>query len=263
MISVLLRDIKTYSLLLLIAIIIFVVDTIGILSMPKSLVQTVTIPIQYGLYRSYITVGNQFQMVFRARRAAQEQKAMTEQMAIILSENTQLKKKLAETEGQLQQQNSLNPIEFNLTSARPIGISRFLVIDKGSDDGLAVNMAVIYKDTYLGKIKEVSSKKSKVLLSSDPDSKISAYGANSNGKAKGLLTGQFGSETLLDKVLHQEPLAQNDLVYTDGTEEEIPRGLVLGKVEEVIEKDNEVFKQAKVKPIFEISSLDVVFVVRE
>ncbi len=262
MISVLLRDIKTYSLLLLIAVIIFVVDTIGILNFPKSIVQTVTIPIQYGLYRSYQTVGNQFQFMFRARRAAQEQKALNEQMAIILSENTQLKKKLAEVEGQLQQQNSLNPQEFNLTAARPIGISRFLVIDKGTDDGLAVNQAVIYKDNYLGKIKEVSSKKAKVLLSSDPDSKISAYGSNETGKAKGLLVGQFGSETLLDKILHQEPVNVGDLVYTEGTEEEIPRGLVLGKVDEIIVKDNEVFKQAKVKPVFEANALDVVFVVR-
>lgn len=262
MISVLLRDIKTYLLLMLLAVVIFVVDTIGVLSLPKSLIQTVTIPIQYGLYRSYVTVGNQFYFVFQARRSAQEKKAMNEQMAIILSENTQLKKKLAETESQLQQQNSLNPQEFNLTPARPIGINRFLIIDKGTDDGLAAGQAVIYKDNYIGRIKEISSKKSKVLLSTDPDSKISAYGANEGGKAKGLLTGQFGSETLLDKILHQEPIKEGDLVYTEGTEEEIPRGLVLGKVEQVIEKDNEVFKQAKVKPIFELSTLDVVFVVR-
>jgi len=262
MISVLLRDIKTYLLLLFISVIIFVIDTIGILNLPKSVIQTVTIPIQYGLYRSYLTVGNQFQFMFSARRAAQEQKALNEQMAIILSENTQLKKKVAELDGQLQQQNSLNPQEFNLTAARPIGISRFLIIDKGTDDGLAVSQAVIYKDNYIGKIKEVSSKKSKVLLSSDPDSKISAYGASETGKAKGLLVGQFGSETLLDKILHQEPVKIGDLVYTEGTEEEIPRGLVLGKVEELIVKDNEVFKQAKVKPIFEANSLDIVFVVR-
>jgi cell shape-determining protein MreC len=52
------------------------------------------------------------------------------------------------------------------------------------------------------------------------------------------------------------------LVYTEGTEEEIPRGLILGKVEDVVVKDNEVFKQAKVKPVFDISNLDIVFVVR-
>ena len=187
---------------------------------------------------------------------------MTEQLATLLSENSQLRKKLLETEAQLQQQNSLNPQEFDLTSARPIGINRFLLIDKGTDDGLAVNQAVIYKDNYLGKIVEVSSKKSKVLLSSDPDSKISSYAANEVGKAKGILTGQFGSELLLDKILHQEQIKKDDLVYTEGTEEEIPRGLVIGKVEEVIVKDTDVFKQAKVLPVFDIRNLDVVFVVR-
>ena len=221
-----------------------------------------TIPVQYGLYRSSLAVGNQFRFIFFARRAVQEYKALTEQMATLLSENSQLRKKLSETEAQLQQQNTLSPQEFNLISARPIGISRYLIIDRGSDDGIAVNQAVLYKDTYLGKIKEVSSKKSKVLLSSDPDSKISGFASNQSGQAKGILVGQFGSEQVLEKILHQEPIQKNDLVYTEGTEEQIPRGLILGKVEDVIVKDNEVFKQAKVKPVFDITSLDVVFIVR-
>jgi rod shape-determining protein MreC len=262
MISVLLRDIKTYIALISISVALLFIDTYGLLNPPKSLIQTVTIPIQYGLYRSSIVVGNQFRFIFFARRAVQEHRAMTEQMATLLSENSQLRKKLAETEGQLQQQNTLNPREFNLISARPIGVNRYLLIDKGSDEGIAVDQAVLYKDTYLGKIKEVSSKKSKVMLSSDPDSKISSFAANETGKAKGILSGQFGSELVLDKILHQEPIKKDDLVYTEGTEEEIPRGLILGKVEDVVVKDNEVFKQAKVKPVFDISNLDIVFVVR-
>ncbi len=262
MISVLLRDIKTYVLLIAISVALLFIDTYGLLNPPKSIVHTVTIPIQYGLYRSSIAVGNQFRFIFFARRAVQEHRALTEQMATLLSENSQLRKKLAETEAQLQQQNSLNPQDFNLTSARPIGISRYLLIDKGSDEGIAVGQAVLYKDNYIGKIAEVSSKKAKVLLSSDPDSKIASFASSKEGQAKGILIGQFGSELVLDKILHQEPVKKDDLVYTEGTEELIPRGLVVGKVEDVVVKDNEVFKQAKVKPVFDIRNLDVVFVVR-
>ena len=262
MISVVLRDIKTYAGLLIIALAIYFVDTTRTLDLPKSAIQTVTIPVQYGLYKTSQTVGRQVMVIFTARTAAQEKKAMTEQMATLLSENSQLRKKLAETESQLTQQSTLNPAEFNLTAARPVGISRFLSIDKGTDDGLKVGQAVIYKDNYLGKIKEISPKKSKVMLASDPDSKISSFAQSGDGKAKGVLLGLFGSELLLDKILHEEPIKQEDLVYTEGTEEEIPRGLVLGKVEEVRSKDNEVFKQAKVKPVFDVTNLDVVYIVR-
>ncbi len=262
MISVMLRDIKTYGLLLLISIAVYFIDSSHLLDFPKSVIQTVTIPVQYGLYKSAQSAGRQVMVIFTARTAAQEKKAMTEQMATLLSENSQLRKKLAETEAQLTQQSTLNPQEFNLSAARPIGSSRYLSIDKGSDDGLKIGQAVIYKDNYLGKIKEISPKKSKVMLSSDPDSKISAFAQSGDGKAKGVLLGLFGSELMLDKILHEEPIKATDLVYTEGTEEEIPRGLVLGKVEEVRSKDNEVFKQAKVKPVFDVTGLDVVFVVK-
>jgi cell shape-determining protein MreC len=95
----------------------------------------------------------------------------------------------------------------------------------------------------------------------DPDSKLAAFVINSNGRAQGILNGQFGSEMLLEKVIHEEPMEKNDLVYTGGTEENIPRGLIVGRVAETIVKDGEVFKQAQVKPIFDLGNIDLLFVI--
>jgi cell shape-determining protein MreC len=66
---------------------------------------------------------------------------------------------------------------------------------------------------------------------------------------------------LLDKVLHQEPLQQGDLVYSEGSEIEVPRGLIIGQVSEVRDQDNQVFKTAIVKTNFEPSDLDIVFLI--
>jgi cell shape-determining protein MreC len=52
-------------------------------------------------------------------------------------------------------------------------------------------------------------------------------------------------------------------VYSEGQESEIPRGLVLGQVAQVIEKDNEIFKSAKIKPVFDIADLEVIFIIGE
>jgi rod shape-determining protein MreC len=186
---------------------------------------------------------------------------MTEQLAQVLSENSQLQKKLAETQALLDQQQTLDMQTFSLVSARPIGLSRFLIIDKGSDDGLKIGQSVIFKDNYIGQIKEISPKRSIVSLATDPDSKLAAFVINSNGRAQGILNGQFGSEMLLDKVIHEEPMEKNDLVYTSGSEDNIPRGLIVGRVEETLVKDGEVFKQAKVKPIFNLANLDLLFVI--
>lgn len=263
MLRFLLLDVKTLLILILVSVIFMTMDFMQTLSAPKGVLQQVTVPIQYGLYRSYVNVSRQFEFILQARQAAQENKAKSEQMAQILSENANLRKKLDEARSFLDQEKSLSDRTFNLTPARPIGFSRFLLIDKGSDDGLKVNQTVIFKDNFIGRILEVDPKKSRVILGSDPDLRISAFSQSDLGKAKGILIGEFGSEMILNKILHEEPIKIGDLVYSEGQELEIPRGLILGQVSEVIEKDNEIFKQARVKPVFEIGDLEVVFVVGE
>lgn len=263
MLKFLAYDLKVLSILILISVVVVGLDFFQLLSLPKGLLQQVTIPIQYGLYKSSTNVSRQFGFVIQARQAAQENKAKSEQLAQILSENANLRKKLAETQSFLDQEKALPEQIFNLTPARPIGFSRFIVIDKGSDDGVEVNQAVVFKENFIGRIKEVDPKRSRIILGSDPDSEISAFSQADEGKAKGILIGQFGSEMLLDKILHEEPIKIGDLVYSEGQELDVPRGLILGQVSEVIQKDNEIFKQAKVKPVFDIGDLELVFVVGE
>ncbi len=263
MLAALQNNFKTFFLLTLISLSFMVLDFFQLLSLPKGVLQQVTIPIQYGLYRSSQGATRQFEFVLQARQAAQENKAKSEQMAQILSENANLRKKLAEAQSFLEQDKVLSDQAFNLVPARPFGFSRFLLIDKGADDGFKVGQAVIFKDNFIGLVKEVDPKRSKVIMGSDPDSRISAFSQSEEGRAKGILIGQFGSEMMLDKILHEEPVKVGDLVYSEGQEVDIPRGLVLGQVSEVIQKDNEIFKQAKVKPVFDIADLEVVFVVGE
>lgn len=261
MFQAVLTNSKTFFILIIISLLIFATDSYNFLNLPKSLIQQVTAPIQYGLYKSASSVTRQLQFVVLARRAAQENKALEEQLAQVLSENARLRKELSETQGFLEQQKSLDPQTFSLVAVRPLGVNRYLIIDKGLDDGLKVGQAVIYKENYIGSIKEVSPKRSQVLLVTDPDSHIGAFSSNPQGKAKGVLDGEFGSEMVMNKILHEELIEVGDLVYSEGTEVRIPRGLILGQVSEISSKDNEIFKSAKVKPVFDLSSLDVVFVV--
>lgn len=237
-------------------------DSFNLLRFPKSLLQNLTLPVEYGLYRSGVSVSNQFRFIFLARMAAKENKALRVQMATLLTENADLRRKLSETENIVDTYNQLNPQTFDLLPARVISGGRYLTIDRGSDDGVAVDEAVVYKDNYIGIVKAVSPKSSRILLVEDPDSKVAVFSQGNEGRAKGILQGQFGSEVLMDKILHQESIEVGDLVYSEGIEGKLPRGLVMGRVKEVLARQNEVFKQAKVEPLFQNFDLDVVFVMR-
>jgi len=259
----LLSDLRIFSTLLIISIFILIFDNFHFLQIPKSILQTVTIPIQYGLYKFSSSTGRQAGFIFEVRHLAQENKAMQTQLAELLTENATLRTKLTETQAMLEQQKSLPPTTYNLTPARVIGLGRFLTIDKGAQDGVKVDMVVVYKDNFVGKVKSVNPKTSTLMLAFDPDSKIAVFSQNTDGKAKGILTGQFGSELLMDKILHEEPIKEGDLVYSEGTEGQLPRGLIMGKVDKVLDRQNEVFKQAQIKTVFNLSDLDVVFLMQD
>lgn len=253
-------DLKTFILLFLASILLFILDFTHLTNFPKSLLQAITIPVQYGLYHSGVVAGGKLSTIISVRQAVKEHEALKRQFSDLMLENASLRKEIAIKEALLDQENTLKPETYNLISARVIGIGRFLVIDRGSDEGVAVGQAVVYKNHYVGQIKSLSPKSSQVILAEDPDSKVAVFSQNIAGKARGIISGQFGSESLMDKILHQEKIAVGDLVYSEGVEGTLPRGLVLGQVEEVIEQENEVFKQAKIKPIIDVKDLDLVFV---
>lgn len=242
---------------------VFALDNFAILQLPKTAGYFITNPIVFSLYRTKQSLSKQLHFILAARFSAQENTALAEQIAQLLSENAQLRQKLAETEVLLSQERSLDPKTYNAVPARPIGFDRYLRVDKGSNDGIFAGQAVVFKDNFIGQVVDVAEKSANIKLLVDPDSKIAAFSFGKNGKAKGILIGQFGSQMLLDKILHEEPIEKGDLVYSEGTEGYLPRGLILGRVLNVKELENEVFKQAEVSPMFDIRDLELVFLLKD
>lgn len=257
----LLTQSKLSIILTVVSLLILLLDNLGLFKLPKALMQNVTLPIQYGLYKSGHTLLSQFSFVFEARFAYQQNIALKKQLADLLSENSNLRRRLSESQGAIDQQNSLSPRTFNLLPARPVGFGRYLILERGSLDGLREGEVVVFKDNYIGKIKNVTPKSSQVMLLQDPDSKVAVFSQGKGTKAKGILSGQFGSELLMDKILHSENISEGDVVYSEGSEGLLPRGLVIGRVSKVESRENELFQQARVKPALDIPDLDIVFVI--
>lgn len=256
-------NLRLLVILVSLSLLILILDLFQILRLPNKFLSFLTNPISFGLYQTNQKLSRQFYSVFLARKAGQENKALKEQIGQLLSENANLRKKLAETEALLSQDKHLNPAVYNLIPARPIGIGRYLKIDQGLVSGIALGQAAVYSGNFLGKIVQVSEKSANIQLLSDPDSKVAAFSQGLQGRSKGVLFGQFGTDILMDKILHEEKINVGDLVYSEGTEGNLPRGLILGRVTKVLEQPSQVFKQAKVTPNFDIGDLELVFVIAE
>lgn len=256
-------DLKIFLIVIFTSLAVFSLDLGHFLTLPKRIAFYVTNPISFGLFQTSKSLSKQFFFLFQARFAAQESKALKEQIGQLLSENARLRKNLAEAQALISQKEHLGPETYNLLPARPVGIGRYLKVDKGLIDGIKMGEAVIFNDNLVGKIVEVSEKASNIQLLTDPDSKVAGFSQGLGGKAKGIILGQFGTDIIMDKILHEEKISVGDLVYSEGIEGFLPRGLVLGRVTKILDNQNADFKQAKVQNIFDVGDLDLVFVILE
>ena len=143
----------------------------------------------------------------------------------------------------------------------PQGLGSWLIIGKGSSDGISSGMPVIVSEGILvGKIDEVGPDSSRVNLLTNATSAVNASDLETG--AKGLLKGTYGLGIVMDMVSQSDILNEGDTVITSGLGGELPRGLLIGKIQEVKVSPDKLFQQAIIMPRIRYQKLDIVFVVK-
>lgn len=159
--------------------------------------------------------------------------------------------------------------QFEMEIARVVGRDpgnwfETIVLDKGSKDEIAVNMAVVTDRGLVGKIQEVGETWSKALLIIDRRSAVSGMiqRTRDNGVIKGF------SESVEKGLLKMEYLPpganiiKGDMVISSGLGGVFPKGLVIGNVIKVNKEENELLKYAVIKPVVDFERLEEVFIIK-
>jgi len=138
--------------------------------------------------------------------------------------------------------------------------SRIVYIDKGSEEGIRPDMAVITPDGIIGKVWETFPSVSKVLLINDQSSGVGVILEKS--RLQGVLRGGVNGEVTLERVMSDEQVAPGEIVLTSGGDQIFPKGLPVGSVAKVgMGKD--LFLNIKVKPAANLNKLEEVLVLAE
>lgn len=148
--------------------------------------------------------------------------------------------------------------DFPRVIARVIGRDpenqSLLLLNIGLRDGIELSNAVIVEDgVIVAKIVDVYARTSKALLVTDSQSSVAVTisgGAPSSKIAKG----ERGLSLILDQIPQQESITRGQLVITSGLESAIPRGLLVGEIEEIISERNDLFQRAVLRPIVDYQS---------
>jgi rod shape-determining protein MreC len=142
---------------------------------------------------------------------------------------------------------------------QPDNFRQFITIGRGSSDGIKAGMAVVSQGALVGTVQEVTPTTAKVFLLIDPNFRVTALDQDS--PTSGTIRGQIGNGLTMDKIAQNEQVKPGDTIVTSGTGTEIPKGLIVGRVQTVDKKDNGVFQSAQVTSSIPFSRLEIVYVV--
>ena len=139
-------------------------------------------------------------------------------------------------------------------------LSRAVYIDKGSNDGLKRDMAVITADGVVGKILHVYSSTSLVLLIDDQTSGVGAFLESS--RLQGVLRGTPAGGVVLEKIMSDEVVQPGEKILTSGGDRIFPKGLPAGVVANV-SRSSDAFLNIRVRPAANLGKLEEVLVITQ
>jgi len=135
----------------------------------------------------------------------------------------------------------------------------FVMVDLGSRHGIEVGMPVMNNQGLVGRISEVTNTSSKVLLISDPLSTVNAILQSS--RLTGVVNGVAGGEPVMGFIPQGSLVGVGEIVLSSGLGGNFPKGIPIGQVIEVRQRDFEVFQEAIVRPIVDFGRLESVLIV--
>lgn len=153
-----------------------------------------------------------------------------------------------------------------ITGKNPGNWFNTMTIDKGSNHGVTVNMAVINDQGLIGRVIETGGNWATVRTIVDGQSSVSAIieRTRDNGMVKGNNTLIFedGLCRMINLPLDSDVVV-GDRVITSGLGEIFPKGIPIGEVIEVMDEERDMYKTAIIRPDVDFMRLEEVLIIRE
>jgi rod shape-determining protein MreC len=138
--------------------------------------------------------------------------------------------------------------------------SRVFYLDKGKNEGLDRDMAVITADGIVGKVRDVFPHSAQVLAINDQSSGAGVILEST--RIRGILRGNAAGQPQIVDVIADNRIQPGEKVLTAGGDQIFPRGLPVGVVEKVVrDPERDAFINVILKPAAHLDRLDEVLVI--
>jgi len=204
-----------------------------------------------------------FEIISEFKNLKKEKEELKLEIEKLLAENAKLKEIKKENEILREALKIGLEKEFKLVLAEIIGkdISQdFLIINKGSKDGILKELPVISQQKILiGKIEQVYENFSKVMLISHKKSTFSVIVQERN--IESIVKGKGNFQFFLDFIPREAEIKEGDDIVTISLGGIFPAGFLVGEIKEIKKSDLEPFQQVEIKPFFDIKQLKKIFII--
>lgn len=254
-------------------VIIFTLVAVGLITLAISGYLTpVTRLIMKPLVAAQTWLAERYQALQDFTTAPADLAQLRQQIARLEAENSQLQIQVIELQQQVQEAAVLSTL-VDYARSRPdnryIGAAvigydpspflRYVLINRGSDDGLRRGMPVVTNQGLVGVVAAVTSSAARVQLITDPSSSVNVRLQQADAEA--VIQGQVNGEVTLEMAPQSANLQPGELIVTSGLGGNFPPNLVVGQVTSVRRRDFDLFQSAAVQPAVNFADLEIVLVI--
>jgi rod shape-determining protein MreC len=220
-------------------------------------------PFERGLVHSEQGIRHAWRDYFYLRGVRHENVELREQIEAMRLEQIRLEQDAAQARRiqallQFKEQYISKTVAAQVIGSSGSETSRIIYIDRGSNQGIESNMAVITPEGIVGKVLRVYPSTSQVLEITDQTSGVGATLVKS--RLQGILKGQPEGNPNLAYIMADESVVPGEDVVTSGGDRIFPKGLPVGKVVSV-SPGKDLFLNVRVTPSASLGRLEEVLVI--
>ncbi|NUM47322.1 MAG: rod shape-determining protein MreC [Anaerolineales bacterium] len=142
----------------------------------------------------------------------------------------------------------------------PSPFLQYVIINRGSDDGLRRGMPVVTAQGLVGRVAAVTAGAARVQLITDVSSVVNIFLQSTEAGA--VLQGSLTGELTLTMIPQDVGVAAGELLLTSGLGGNFPPNILIGQVTGVRSRSFELFQTASVQPVVDFARLEIVLVIR-
>ncbi|OGY16279.1 MAG: hypothetical protein A2785_01670 [Candidatus Chisholmbacteria bacterium RIFCSPHIGHO2_01_FULL_49_18] len=253
------REVRTFLILAALSLLLVFADRTKVITVLRRSVESILVPVERAVFDASPAVRSPVDALRYWRSGTARIADLERQVTQLTVDSAKLSSLEEENQAMRRLLGAPLPRQWKFIPAPIIGRGDEISLGVGAVDGVEEGDAVIWEEVLLGTVAHVSQRQSLMLSVSDSRSSIPVYLPDSG--ADGLLQGRFSSQMLLTQVLQSANLPLGTVVVTSGTFGP-PRGLVVGKVSEILSDETAIFQEAVVEPTLSLDSVSTVFVTK-